>query len=192
MSKSVFISIQPYYVFLIIAKAMGWDIPQEKTIEVRKTVPKDKDWDKKVIIYCSKNKKSFAKIAKEYQSLMKQHLGKVIGEFVCNCIGKVTWNSNVTQSSLKKFYNEETCLTDKEVWEYTKGNSFYEWHISNLVIYDKPRDLDDFMAFGKSNCDCKNCDNCLYMGIDGICDIKNRYQPLFRPPQSWCYVEELI
>ena len=50
MSKSVLISIQPYYVFLIIAKTMGWDIPQEKTIEVRKTVPKDKDWNKKVII----------------------------------------------------------------------------------------------------------------------------------------------
>jgi len=34
--KSVLISIQPYWVFLIIARLMGWNIPQEKTVEVRK------------------------------------------------------------------------------------------------------------------------------------------------------------
>lgn len=36
MSKSVLISIQPYWVFLIIAKTMGWNIDKEKTAEVRK------------------------------------------------------------------------------------------------------------------------------------------------------------
>ncbi len=30
--KVVLISIQPYYVFLIIARAMGWKIDQEKTV----------------------------------------------------------------------------------------------------------------------------------------------------------------
>ncbi len=39
--KSVLISIQPYWVFLIIARLMGWNIPQEKTVEVRKDYPKD-------------------------------------------------------------------------------------------------------------------------------------------------------
>ncbi len=37
--KSVLISIQPYWVFLIIARLMGWNIPQEKTVEVRKDYP---------------------------------------------------------------------------------------------------------------------------------------------------------
>lgn len=32
--KSVLISIQTYWVFLITAQLMGWNIPQEKTIEV--------------------------------------------------------------------------------------------------------------------------------------------------------------
>ena len=39
--KSVLIAIQPYWVFLIIATKMGWEIDQEKTVEVRKSFPKD-------------------------------------------------------------------------------------------------------------------------------------------------------
>ena len=86
--KSVLKSIQPYYVYLIIARLMGWDIPQEKTIEVRKDFPKDSAWNKKTLIYCSKNRKSFNRIPKEYQPLMARFLGKVIGQFVCNNIRK--------------------------------------------------------------------------------------------------------
>ena len=84
MSKSVLISIQPYWVFFIIARKMGWNIDKEKTIEVRKNFPKDQDWNRNVEIYCSKDKKSFSKIPKEYQPLMQKFLGKVIGEFVCD------------------------------------------------------------------------------------------------------------
>ena len=39
--KAVLMSIQPYWVFLIIARIMGWKIDKEKTIEVRKNFPKD-------------------------------------------------------------------------------------------------------------------------------------------------------
>lgn len=46
--KAIMLSIQPYYVFLIIARLMGWDIPQEKTIEVRKDCPKDLAWNRHV------------------------------------------------------------------------------------------------------------------------------------------------
>ena len=60
--KSVLISIQPYWVFLIIAQTMGWNISEEKTVEVRKTFPKGEIWDKVAKIYCSKDKKSFAQI----------------------------------------------------------------------------------------------------------------------------------
>lgn len=68
--KSVLISIQPYWVFLIIARLMGWDIPQEKTIEVRKDFPKDPAWNKRVHIYCSKNKESFDRIPKTMSRLL--------------------------------------------------------------------------------------------------------------------------
>ena len=92
------------------------------------------------------------------------------------------------------FIENRMCLTDEELFNYIydgKRNIGWAWGISDLVIYDKPKDLDDFMAFGKTHCDQKNCDKCLYMGIDGICDVKDIGQPIIRPPQSWCYCEEL-
>ena len=72
MNKSVLISIQPYRAFLIIARIMGWNIPQDKTVEVRKDFPKDSAWNKRVHIYCSKNRKSFNRIPKQYRHLMEK------------------------------------------------------------------------------------------------------------------------
>lgn len=188
--KAVLMSIQPYWVFLIIAKAMGLNIDKEKTIEVRKTFPKDENWNKVVKMYCSKDKKSFAKIPKQYQPFMKQFLGKIIGEFVCYSIdeyrryplttfeGTLCREQYISRDKLKK-----TCLSIGEINSYLKGRTAYLWHISNLKIYDEPKELSEFRTECKCGCDfpylyyrpCKNCN-------------KNR---LIRPPQSWCYVERL-
>ena len=86
MRRSILTSIQPYYVFLIIARAMGWKVEQEKTVEVRRNFPRAQDWDKKSLIYCSRDRRSFNRIPKEYQPLMAPLLGKVIGEFMCDAI----------------------------------------------------------------------------------------------------------
>lgn len=185
--KSVLIAIQPYWVFLIIAKTMGWDIDQEKTVEVRKNFPKDLDWNKKSIIYCSKNKQSFNRIPKKYQPLMEKFLGKVIGEFVCDRINKIGWISYPTNSNWIDCKYEETCLTSRETYEYTKGDLFYEWHITDLVIYDEPKELEEFYTLKKCNSfriSGYESTACIY---DGDCKV-----PVYleRPPQSWCYVEE--
>lgn len=193
MSKSVLLSIQPYWVFLIVAKSMGWNINKEKTIEVRKSYPKDENWDKVIKIYCGKDKKSFAQIPKEYQSLMKQYLGKVIGEFVCNAILpiSITYSDPNSRIALREF--PFTCLTDKEIMDYLgNGNIGYGLCISDLVIYDKPKELSDFRKpciYGEeSDVSCFSCDKSGYrpdMHIDCFNEVT-------RPPQSWCYVEELI
>lgn len=175
MSKSVLISIQPYYVFLIIAKTTGWDIPQEKTIEVRKTIPKDKDWDKKAIIYCSKNKKSFAKIPKEYQSLMKQYLGKVIGEFVCKAILpiSITYSDPNSKIALREF--PFTCLTDKEIMDYLgNGNIGYGLCISDLVIYDKLRELGEFKKINRDCCYSAFPQACRQISVTAPARIQNQ------------------
>lgn len=75
-------------------------------------------------------------------------------------------------------------LTDKEILQYLgNGKTGYGWHISDLVIYEKPKPLSDFTI------DCNS---------RGGCDIPYLYAPprencgknkLTRPPQSWCYVE---
>lgn len=185
--KSVLISIQPYWVFLIIAKIMGWEINQEKTVEVRKTCPKDLDWNKKAIIYCSKNKQSFNLIPKKYQPLMEKFLGKVTGHFVCNRIDYIGWISTPAKLDWKNYYDEKSCLTSSQLYDYSDGGCYYEWHISDLVIYDKPKELREFYTLCEkipSEIACRGCIN----NQNEFCQIKHK--PLTRPPQSWCYVEE--
>ena len=177
--KSVLISIQPFWVFLIIAKTIGWNIDKKKTIEVRKNYPKDEKWDKVAKIYCSKDKKSFAKIPKEYQPFMERFLGKVIGEFVCDVIYE-TEPIEETQTVIRHYprpwwYNgADDCLHHTELEDYLRGKVGYGWHISNLVIYDKPRELSEFHK------------PTLPTGL--------RYEDdaITRPPQSWCYVESEV
>lgn len=196
--KSVLISIQPYWVFLIIAKTMGWGIDQEKTVEVRKNFPKDLDWNKKAIIYCSKSKQSFNRIPKKYQPLMQKFLGKVIGEFVCDRVHNIKLEEEFeTGASFWNcgYYADEDCLSMEEFESYLKKGFGYGWHISNLVIYDKPKKLREFNTFCKEwdkynpNCDgCKyfiNCKGYEYDESDCSCD---GLKPIERPPQSWCYV----
>lgn len=129
---------------------------------------------------------------------------KVIGEFICNKIDRLAVcgydnrntelrrvDDNLTAYDLDYDYLNKCQLSLDNLKKYSNGGGLYGWHISDLVIYDKPKDLDDFMVFGEAHCDQKNCDKCLYMGIDGICDVKDIGQPIIRPPQSWCYCEEL-
>ena len=180
--RAVLISIQPKWVFLIIAQKMGWDIGKEKTIEVRKDFPKAVGWNKKVKIYCSKNKKSFTEIPKTYQPLMEKFLGKVIGEFVCDSVGKIEYDPS------NYFSRFSPSMNPWEMWEYGRGKPLYGWHISDLKIYDKPKELSEF----KKSCpytDGTYCieNKCEYYGSwTGVC---RRW--VERPPQSWCYVEEL-
>ncbi len=187
--KSVLISIQPYWVFLIIAKAMGWNINKEKTVEVRKNYPKDENWNKTAKIYCSKDKKSFERIPKEYQPFMKQFLGKVIGEFVCDKITTAEYGNYVTT------FSENAQLTAYDLMGYARGKTLYGWHISNLVIYDKPKELSEFKTFCKSYYDGNLCDDCECF-INGDCYEYDEsdcgcdgLKPIKRPPQSWCYIE---
>lgn len=181
MNKSVLISIQPYWLFLIIAKSMGWRYPTRKTVEVRKFFPKDENWDKTVKLYCTKSRSSFNRIPKEYQPLMEKFLGKVIGEFDCNEIEKVTpekFSSN----------NEGTCLTPLEITNYGGNKPIYYWHISVLWIYDRPKQLNEFYR----PCNIQSCKDCQFWFNNGeyaACESRPERQ-LKRPPQSWCYVIE--
>lgn len=184
--KSVLISIQPYWVFLIIAKTMGWEIDKEKTIEVRKNFPKAEDWDKLVGIYCSKDKKSFNRIPKAYQPLMKKFLGKVVGKWVCNKIYDIKPYFDrpdlLTQYECGWKHGEEfDCLSFSEMNSYLLEDNGYGWHISDLKIYDKPKELSEFSNYCPKYT--LNQYGSYYSSV-----IVN---PLERPPQSWRYVESL-
>ena len=173
MSKAVLISINPKWCELI---ASG-----RKTVEVRKTCPK-LDAPFKCYIYCTNGKnEALWKYRGEYyydrqfpNERPDRANGKVIGEFTCDrifpyCKAKPISNPEEVE--------RQSCITSKEVWEYAPSGNPVGWHICNLVIYDKPKELGVF----------KQCHICEYMGV---CNDKC-WKPLMRPPQSWCYVEEL-
>ena len=142
--------------------------------------------------------------------------GRVIGEFVCDRISEYraeftdlhhfnAMHEDVCLNEIKKvgYYDEDdgdreyyyetsnaeenpddcdllkgSCLTFNELRKYIGSTfydkSFYGWHISDLKIYDKPKELSEFKH-----------DTILHTRFNGY------KEPLKKPPQSWCYVEEL-
>ena len=207
--KSVLISIQPKWCELI---ASG-----KKTVEVRKTKPK-LETPFKVYIYCTygqglieNNDLCYPNMLLD-QKVSKNAIwgnccnGKVIGEFVCDEIDRLahcgTCNNDIRLRIEKNLYYKELdfsylnkCqLSYADIDEYSKGGDVYGWHISNLVIYDKPRELSEFKT---PPCERPEsaCGNCKYLEVT---NTPNAYEVecyrengvhLTRPPQSWCYVE---
>ena len=190
--KAVVVSINPKWCEKI---ASG-----EKTIEVRKTRPKI-DTPFKCYIYCTQaktigdiilckseeNTKLFGYntvkginrgFAKNEDIKLK---GKVIGEFVCDSMYGISnflpYDTDDIHHDFLPYVLEQTCLQDYEIDEYLGAKDGYGWHISDLVIYDKPKSLEMFST-GKIARDC-GCGG--YMIYDKI---------LTRPPMSWCYVED--
>lgn len=189
MSKAVMLSIQPRWCELIAAG--------EKTMEVRKTRPK-LETPFKVYVYCSKprfeHEDFFALVGKQGF----HGGGKVIGELVCD---RIDWLARVgfTRRGGEPEYRianngdwespigrllEEACLTEEEIDAYLGGNPGFGWHISDLKIYDKPKEISAFKKhsrecyfdnLGMATPKCSECTQC----------------NLTRPPQSYCFVEAL-
>lgn len=174
MNKAVLISVQPQWCELI---ASG-----KKTVEVRKSFPKI-ETPFKCYIYQSKKSwvyNIYGKIA-DWQ-------GKVIGEFVCDEIYNYTADPFISAEIKAQctISDEEivkqSCLTLEQLYHYEYSSDSHNWgllvwHISELVIYDEPKELS---AFDRPH--------------DYIYQSYRRKNSFFKgitkPPQSWCYVEE--
>ena len=165
--KSVLISIQPKWCELI---ASG-----KKTVEVRKTRPKI-EVPFKCYIYCTKGETIYLPRDIFGNEALN---GKVIGEFVCDSI---RCEKEVADGLVDIVLERTSCVSARELVEYANGNVLYSWHISNLVIYDKPKSLREFKRSCPDNVhSCAMCRHGAYTGM--------KCTPLTRPPQSWCYVE---
>lgn len=187
--KSVLISIRPQWCELI---ASG-----RKTVEVRKTAPKLKP-PFKCYIYCTNGSPYLNRrngifylesndiLGGHGPGLYKRLSGHVIGEFVCDKV--FLWNHDIHDADTITL--EEACeqsfLSEDSLLKYADGY-FYGWHISNLAIYDKPLPLSAFRRPCGNDLYCESCG--MYSENTGSCG--NAALQLTRPPQSWCYVEEL-
>ena len=168
MSKAVLFSIKPKYCELI---ASG-----KKTIEVRKTKPK-LDTPFKCYIYCTKD---FYRAGDGY--FQGKYCGKIIGEFVCDNIIKFAADKKADNIKLSNM-GLLSCLSSLEIENYAGDKYYlYGFHISNLVIYDKPKELGEFY----------NYDTTFNNAFGWAFSEEEKRVYLKRPPQSWCYVKQLI
>lgn len=199
MSKAVMLSIRPKWCEKI---ASG-----EKTIEVRKTRPK-MNTPFKCYIY-------------ETQGWWKRDGlrafrlgGRVIGEFTCDRIygiGKrgIPENFDYCYLSLNEWGNDDieveiraisaSCVSKEELNAYgSKAPFLYGWHITDLKIYNTPKELSEFSPVCRYKNDDKSCPSrrvaCPYQKYDcnpdGSINLVECGRTLDRPPQSWCYVED--
>lgn len=195
MSKAVMLSIRPKWCEKIISG--------EKTIEVRKNRPK-LETPFKAYIYCTTGRPDL-NIPISQERLMQDYLntgsmkslncphgnGKVIGEFTCDRIYGLAPLNHAPDD-----VEQQACLTREEIVRYLKGVG-YGWHISNLKIYDEPKELGEFSPVCKYKNDDKSCPSrrvaCSYQKYDynpdGSTNLVECGRMLERPPQSWCYVE---
>ena len=118
----------------------------------------------------------------EYQCLN----GCIIGEFVCDKVDEYTFSHYEAEYRVTHVEQEAMCLNQPELIRYGKGKTLYGWHISDLKIYDKPKELSEFCIPCKVSC--KNCKNPLY--FECLCEEKGK-KIITRPPQSWMFVEEI-
>lgn len=206
--KSVLLSVKPKYCALI---ANG-----KKTIEVRKTEPKIKP-PFKCYIYCSQSrpylvygsefdghsfidKYTFAtgRTKEEIEKIWGLMNGKVIGEFVCDYINE----SHIDDYDFSKYdfsddELKETGIPYEDIWLYSNGSTLYLWHISDLVIYDEPKELSKFHKYCNNECSkCSFAEEYETSSAVAPWTYKTKYACLIserrilkRPPQSWCYVE---
>ena len=118
----------------------------QKIVEVRKTRPKMNTPFKCYIYKCGN--------------------GKVIGEFLCDEIININGAGRIPSDAARP-----TCLEPAELHQYLGAATGFGWHISNLRIYDTPRELREFNGLQETK-----------YGAEPV--------PITRQPQSWRYVEE--
>lgn len=189
MSKAVLISIHPEWCSQIENGL--------KTIEIRKTRPKIST-PFKCYIYCASREKPFEGGYIGLRKVIGEFVCDRIEEFesefysddsVFNAIYRVVEDEDYpdvltaiasNEDDSKNFWIcTQSCLSFDEIKEYVgydkSEKTFYGWHISDLVIYDKPKELREFKGR-----------KLVWRGNNHI----HAYETITRPPQSWCYVYE--
>lgn len=198
--KAVLISIQPKWCELIVSG--------KKNVEVRKSAPKLEP-PFKVYIYCSKGKDRLLDIIRDgddvwghvhqgkpvfiktpESSFRFGNSGKVIAEFICYRVIPFLMIAG-EPLFLQSISGLRTCLTKEEAAKYIGNQKGYMWQISGLKVYDKPKALSTFYKECAGLYDMGLCWDCeKAVGEECECAANGRLF-ITRPPQSWCYVEEL-
>lgn len=184
MSKAVLISIRPEWVERICCCGKYW--------EIRKTRPTIQPPFKCYI----------------YKTKKRVQTG-IVAEFVCDEILHLTHvgtcekdirlavedGDGLLVSEMVPEICWDSMLSEDQIEDYLRGGDGYAWHISELKLYKNYRSLNDFYFPQDKYCEkglCGGCPKEETPGPDGDCMWDCEWKrPIKRPPQSWCYVEEV-
>lgn len=185
---AILISIRPEWV----AKILNG----EKTIEIRKNAPKC-ELPMDVYIHCTKGKRRFVLTNENYAffgnfyfSGDRELNGKVVAKFTLRKIEKLEDAVDIclddgdcdlqTESLPPWVLRIKSSLTRLELEDYVGEGKAYAWHISDLEIFDKPKELSEF-RYKKVT---RKWDENYHRRI-----VKKEIIAVKRPPQSWQYVD---
>ena len=214
--KSILISVKPKWAML--------EMNGKKLIEVRKNYIEPPF---KVYNYVTQeSRKTYFNLVNHCGQIMfapkswdNALNGKVAFEYVVNKVDKYAYdhdfdcdNCSEMMYYIKSGELEKTCLTYRELERYGKDKTLYGWYISDLIIYDKPKELGEFYVYNKE-LEKRFIDGdgfCCYDGKDengeplNDCsgdNIKRCYECweewsgwckcVTRPPQNFIYISEV-
>jgi len=193
--KTILIPIKPKYAAL--------EMNGIKTIEVRKFyieppfkvvnyVTKEKPYIKDFATYnaehCKgKNYNRFISFNEQYNNNYTIN-GKVAYEYVIRDVSTLNI-VGVEFFGVKDTLLKKACFTHSSLAQYVGSDSknFYAWHISELKIYDKPKELGEFNGYCKKKQEC-------YLDIVRHCNEVHfdwKCNPVKRAPRNYIYVEEI-
>lgn len=195
---SILISIKPEWA----AKILNG----EKTIEIRKTAPK-RELPIDVYIYCAKSNKRRWHLQERHDHSTDETLGhsttyyaytevgevmtprldgKIVAKFTLDKIDEVRVDEHMLRDSAWEYVLSGSRLSREELRAYAGGfhpyyGVVYAWHISDLEIFDKPKDLSEFKYEKKKVRLTKK----YHWKTErlGLVSVK-------KAPKSWQYVEE--
>ena len=189
--KAILISIQSPHACNILNLIKLWEIrkkfPSDYVgwvyIYVTKALPlllKNKDSDK---IFINKLKAVEKDDLDRFPHIQKFN-GKVVARFWCDKVEEIFTIGmyyHETKTLDKNELPRLSCLSRKDLDNYLQGDNGYAIHITKLEIFDKPKELQNFLVYSHT--------------VDGI-GFKGEpksfqiLKPLIKAPQSWRYVED--
>lgn len=112
--------------------------------------------------------------------------GKVVSEWICDSM-----TTYLIYIGIPIHLITTGCVTASEIMKYTNNGdkNLTAMHISNLVIYDKPKKLSEFKKAGFLTEE--EWLAALYPHTHCHYEAWAKKFDITRPPQSWCYVEDL-
>ena len=190
--KAIMISIKSQWV----AKILNG----EKTIEIRKTCP-ECDLPIDVYIYCTKDNKDLLhkncvdiwwlenkaqqKINKELKVFPRSYNGKVVAKFTLNRVEETFFQKAQGDNQIVELI-KKACVSEEQLWDYVANNLLFAWHIENLEIFDRPKELREYRHWIHY----KSCNTCPHFEDNDYfyCVDCRELKSLEKAPQSWCYI----